>query len=104
MEQPPGPEAPGRTPPPTGPSSPISAATWPLSHVGIVIGSPEVEIDGIAKDGTVTPITGGCTFMLDRRSGLRTVAMVGVMAATVNRRPRRDVVNLGRDLSMEDRP
>jgi len=34
------------------------------THVDIVIGSPEVEIDGIAKDGTVTPITRGDTFVL----------------------------------------
>jgi hypothetical protein len=103
MEQPPGPEAPGRRLRRQD-RRPISAATRPLSHVDIVIGSPEVEIDGIAKDGTVTPITRDCTFMLDRRSGLRTVAMVGVTAATVNRRPRRDVVIGGRDLSREDRP
>jgi hypothetical protein len=30
--------------------------------------------------------------------------MADVMAATVNRRPRRDVVIGGRDLSREDRP
>lgn len=35
------------------------------THVDIVIGSPDVEIDGIAADGTVTPITRGDTFVLD---------------------------------------
>jgi aminopeptidase len=34
------------------------------THVDIVIGSPEVEIDGFARDGTVTPITRGDTFVL----------------------------------------
>lgn len=34
------------------------------THVDIVIGSPEVEIDGIDRDGTVTPITRGDTFVL----------------------------------------
>ncbi|MDC5696967.1 aminopeptidase [Intrasporangium calvum] len=34
------------------------------THVDIVIGSPQVEIDGIDKDGAVTPITRGDTFVL----------------------------------------
>jgi aminopeptidase len=34
------------------------------THVDIVIGSPEVEIDGIGRDGAVTPITRGDTFVL----------------------------------------
>jgi aminopeptidase len=34
------------------------------THVDIVIGSPDVEIDGIAPDGTITPITRGDTFVL----------------------------------------
>jgi len=34
------------------------------THVDIVIGSPDVEIDGIAVDGTITPITRGDTFVL----------------------------------------
>jgi aminopeptidase len=34
------------------------------THVDIVIGSPDVEIDGIGKDGSVTPITRGDTFVL----------------------------------------
>ncbi|EWT03307.1 aminopeptidase [Intrasporangium oryzae NRRL B-24470] len=35
------------------------------THVDIVIGSPDVEIDGIAADGTVTPLVQGDTFVLD---------------------------------------
>jgi aminopeptidase len=34
------------------------------THVDVVIGGPDVEIDGIAHDGTVTPITRGDTFVL----------------------------------------
>ena len=34
------------------------------THVDVVIGSPEVEIHGIAADGTVTPIVAGDTFVL----------------------------------------
>ncbi|MGN6609143.1 MAG: aminopeptidase [Jatrophihabitans sp.] len=34
------------------------------THVDIVVGSPEVEIDGIAADGTVVPITRGDAFVL----------------------------------------
>ena len=34
-------------------------------HVDVVIGSPEVEIDGIHADGTVVPITRDDTFVLD---------------------------------------
>ena len=34
------------------------------THVDVVIGSPDVEIDGIDTDGTVTPITRGDTFVL----------------------------------------
>ncbi len=34
------------------------------THVDVVIGSPDVEIDGIDPDGTVTPITRGDTFVL----------------------------------------
>jgi aminopeptidase len=35
------------------------------THVDIVIGSPEVQIDGIRADGSVVPITRGDTFVLD---------------------------------------
>jgi aminopeptidase len=35
------------------------------THVDIVIGSPEVQIDGIHADGTVVPIVQGDTFVLD---------------------------------------
>jgi aminopeptidase len=35
------------------------------THVDIVIGSPDVEIQGIAADGTVTPIVEGDVFVLD---------------------------------------
>jgi aminopeptidase len=35
------------------------------THVDIVIGSPEVEIQGIAADGAVTPIVEGDAFVLD---------------------------------------
>ncbi len=34
-------------------------------HVDVVIGSPEVEIDGIHADGTVVPVTRDDTFVLD---------------------------------------
>jgi aminopeptidase len=33
-------------------------------HVDVVVGSPEVEIDGVARDGTVVPITRGDEFVL----------------------------------------
>jgi aminopeptidase len=36
------------------------------THVDIVIGSPEVEIDGIHADGTVVPIVENDRFVLDR--------------------------------------
>ena len=35
------------------------------THVDIVIGSPEVEIDGIHADGTIVPIVEGDRFILD---------------------------------------
>lgn len=34
------------------------------THVDVVIGSPDVEIDGIDRNGTATPITRGDTFVL----------------------------------------
>ena len=34
------------------------------THVDIVIGSPEVQIDGIHADGSVAPITRGDEFVL----------------------------------------
>ena len=34
------------------------------THVDVVVGSPEVEIDGIHADGTVVPVTRGDTFVL----------------------------------------
>ena len=34
------------------------------THVDIVIGSPEVQIDGIHADGTVVPVTRGDEFVL----------------------------------------
>ena len=35
------------------------------THVDIVVGSPQVEIDGIHADGTVVPIVEGDRFVLD---------------------------------------
>ena len=35
------------------------------THVDIVIGSPEVQIDGIHADGSVVPVTRGDEFVLD---------------------------------------
>ena len=34
------------------------------THVDVVVGSPDVEIDGIHADGTVVPVTRGDTFVL----------------------------------------
>jgi leucyl aminopeptidase (aminopeptidase T) len=34
------------------------------THVDIVIGSPEVQIDGIHADGSVVPVTRGDEFVL----------------------------------------
>jgi aminopeptidase len=34
------------------------------THVDIVVGSPEVQIDGIHSDGSVAPVTRGDEFVL----------------------------------------
>jgi aminopeptidase len=34
------------------------------THVDVVVGSPDVEIDGIQADGTAVPVTRGDVFVL----------------------------------------
>ena len=41
-----------------------AASTRPNTHVDVVVGSPEVQIDGIQRDETVVPVTRGDEFVL----------------------------------------
>lgn len=42
-----------------------SGVNQSATHVDVVVGSPQVEIDGIDKDGRAVPITRGDTFVLE---------------------------------------